>query len=172
MTDNPFADFLDTLDYSGLNNVDDEYSEIDDEIFEQRDRINLIIELMDEGALEALDGSTDAEREAWESFAKEAVTLFQRGRLPDGFGQLGPYYLLSMEQLYVTCVTAITLSRPEIDAAAVDLSADAACQNLKRNKRAGQALARGEMPCSINLIKTLTMQANYVYTRLVQDDSY
>lgn len=171
MAKNPFADFLDSLDYSGLTDVED-YSEIDDEIFEQRDRINLIIELMDEGALEALDGSTDAERDAWESFARQAVALFQRGRLPDGFSPLEAYYLLGMEQLYVTCVTAITLSRPEIDATAVDLAADAACQNLKRNKRIGQALLRGEMECSISLIKTLTMQANYVYTRLVPDDSH
>ena len=71
MTDNPFADFLDTLDYSGLNNVDDEYSEIDDEIFvlygiSSEDRA--AIELSANGAASNVDERTvDGEDEIDES---------------------------------------------------------------------------------------------------------
>lgn len=160
MTDSPFYDFVNTLDFaeiSGPTRVEEAHDAL-----EQRDITIRLTALLNAGVLRGLDGSTANERSAWRNGADLAL-----GNVSD---QYEASYQMTRLQLYAILVKAVCAAYRCVDVSVVNAAASTVLSLFAREVDAAQASVWQNNTHPVTLaqetVVKLAMQAAYVYSDL------
>lgn len=160
MSESPFNEYINTLDFDGISGPT-RVEEAHDAL-EQRDITIRLTTLLNAGVLRGLDGSTAAERSAWRNGADLAL-----GNLS---GEYERSYHMTRLQLYAVLVRAVCAAYQRVDVSVVNAAASTVLSLFTREVDADQANVwqNNAYPVSLaqeTLVK-LAMQAAYVYSDL------
>lgn len=164
MPQNPFEEFVGTLDLSGIDGATEEEAED----IEQRDRLIRIAELQVGNTLDTLAGSSETQRNSWRSGAIRAIQSLQSARPVDSYDRHGPVYHLTSPQVFASLVMAINLCHKRFDNAAGCLASEATTERYCRNIVGDLRWMDGETEARVSqgVLMNLMIEANYVYAQL------